>query len=295
MKRKHLSKVTIAGALCALVLWYLNADTQSAGQIVLQPPAVQKLSVQKPKTRATTEIPVSPNPILICRAVTKLHKAYIDDWLITLQHKQQVGKWPQFIELLPACLQPLAHDYMNYKVALTEIDPNLNMHERFEALAVLQKQHFSQQVISAWFKDENSWHMHTLARWQILSDKTLSDGMRKSLLDAHISQLPDAQRQIIESSQRFFELKKNWHTMDYNQFSANFGGEAAERLVALQSKQQQWQQRIKHYKQARQAIVEKTPLKQQNEKITTLNHNLFDSNELKRLDVILAREQAQSP
>ncbi|KID57412.1 hypothetical protein JF50_09405 [Pseudoalteromonas luteoviolacea] len=295
MKGKHLSKVTIAGALCALVLWYLNADTQSAGQIVLQPPAVQKLSVQKPKTRATTELPVSPNPIPICSRVTKSHKAYIDDWLITLQYKQQVESWPQFIHQLPACLQSLAHDYMHYKVALTEIDPNLNMHERFEALAVLQKQHFSQQVISAWFKDENSWHEHTLARWHILSDQTLSDDMRKSLLDAHISQLPNAQRQIIESSQRFIELKNNWHAMDYNQFSANFGGEAAERLVALQSKQQQWQQRIQHYKQAHQAIVAQAPLEQQDERVSTLKHSLFDSNELKRLNVILAREQAQSP
>ncbi|KZN58691.1 hypothetical protein N473_04460 [Pseudoalteromonas luteoviolacea CPMOR-1] len=290
MKGKYLLTVTIAGALCALVLWYFDTNTQSAEQIALQYP-----TVQKPKTRATTELPVSSNPIPICSTVTKSHKAYIDDWLITLQHKLQVENWPQFIHQLPACLQSLAHDYMHYKVALTEIDPNLNMHERFEALAVLQKQHFSQQVISAWFKDENSWHVHTLARWHILSDQTLSDDMRKSLLDAHISQLPNAQRQIIESSQRFIELKNNWHAMDYNQFSANFGGEAAERLVALQSKQQQWQQRIQHYKQAHQAIVAQAPLEQQDERVSTLKHSLFDSNELKRLDVILAREQAQSP
>ncbi|MDK1285914.1 lipase secretion chaperone [Pseudoalteromonas umbrosa] len=295
MKGKYLLTVTITGALCALGLWYFNTNTQSAEQIVLHYPSVQKLTVQKPRTSATTEVPVSSNPISICSTVTKSHKAYIDDWLIKLQHKQQVENWPQFIEQLPVCLQSLAHDYMHYKVALTKVDPLLNMHERFEALTSLQKQYFSQQVINAWFQDENSWHAHTLTRWHILSDKTLSDDMRKSLLEAHISQLSDAQRQIIESSQRFFELKNNWHAMDHNQFSVNFGDEAALRLVALQSKQQLWQQKIKHYKQARQTIVAQAPLEQHNERIKTLKHNLFDSNELKRLDVILSREQAQSP
>nr|WP_275424216.1 lipase secretion chaperone [Pseudoalteromonas luteoviolacea] len=184
---------------------------------------------------------------------------------------------------------------MHYKMALTELDPNLDIHERFEALTALQKQHFSHPVIHAWFQDENSWHGHTLTRWHILSDKTLSDDIRNSLLDAHISQLPDAQRQIIESSLRFFELKNNWHGMNHNQFSANFGDEAAQRLVTLQSKQQLWLQRIKHYKQAHQAIVAQAPIEQHSERITTLKHNLFNSNELKRLDVILASEQAQSP
>ncbi|AOT07820.1 lipase chaperone family protein [Pseudoalteromonas luteoviolacea] len=295
MKGKHLLTVTIVGALCALVLWKINTNTQSAEQIALHYPTFQKPTVQKLKTHAETEISVSSNPMPICSSVKKLHKTYIDDWLITLQHKQQVESWPQFIHQLPVCLQSLAHDYMCYKMALTKVDPFLNIHERFEALTALQRQYFSQQVIDAWFEDENSWHTHTLTRWHILSDKTLSEDMRKSLLDAHISQLPDAQRQVIESSQRFLTLKNNWHSMDYNQLSANFGDEAAQRLVALQSKQQLWQQRIQHYKQARQAIVAQAPLEQHNEKITTLKHNLFDSNELKRLDVILAREQAQSP
>ncbi|MBQ4878352.1 lipase chaperone [Pseudoalteromonas luteoviolacea] len=295
MKGKHLLTLTIAGALCALVMWHFNTNTQSAEQIVLHYPTVQKLNVQKPKTRATTKVPISSNPTPICSTVTKSHKTYIDDWLVKLQHKQQVESWPQFIEQLPICLRSLAHDYMSYKMALTKVDPFLNIHERFEALTALQRQYFSQQVINAWFEDENSWHTHTLTRWQILSDKTLSEDMRKSLLDAHISQLPDAQRQVIESSQRFLTLKNNWHSMDYNQLSTNFGGEAAERLIALQLKQKQWQHRIRHYKQAYQAIVAQGALEQQDARISALKHNLFDSNELKRLDVILAREQAQSP
>ncbi|MDK2595463.1 lipase secretion chaperone [Pseudoalteromonas obscura] len=231
-----------------------------------------------------------PPPSAPCGAVSKAHKHLLDDWILALQSQQQLGSWQQSLKALPHCLQDVAHSYMLYKQALTHIDENLTIEERFDLLSSLQTEYFSQLVIKAWFSEENSWHAHALTRWHILSDKSLGKNERDALLSAHISQLPEEQHHTIEAAQAFLQLQQHWHSMDYNDFSASFGNEAARRLVQAQQDQQKWQLRVDNYIHKYKAIKETTPVALQSQKMDTLKQSLFNVHEQKRLNVVMANE-----
>lgn len=236
-------------------------------------------------------VAVMPAEFEHCGVITRAHKHQLDDWILLLQKEQLEQHWAQQTHRLPPCLQDIAHDYMAYKQALTQVDTNLSMHERFEALQTLQGQYFSTEVIAAWFESENRWHAQTLARWQILSDKTLSEQTRAELIDAHISQLPQTERQTIEATQTLITLKHSWHNMDYNQLSAEYGDEAATRLMQTRKEQLQWRERVAQFKQRRAEILASQIGGAQQSALTALRASMFTDTEQKRLAVVLAYPQ----
>ncbi|KAF7781479.1 hypothetical protein PRUB_b0711 [Pseudoalteromonas rubra] len=235
------------------------------------------------KAQSAAVMPAEPEH---CSAITRAHKHQLDDWVLLLQNEQLEQHWAQQTHRLPPCLRDIAHDYMAYKQALTQVDTNLTMHERFEALQTLQGLYFSAEVIAAWFESENRWHAQTLARWQILSDKTLSEQTRTELIGAHISQLPQTERQTIEATQTLITLKHSWHNMDYNQLSARYGDAAAQRLMQVRHNQSSWTQRVSEYKQRRSELLEKGA---SDDALASLTQTLFTQNERKRLSVILSQ------
>ncbi|MCG7537095.1 lipase chaperone [Pseudoalteromonas sp. OOF1S-7] len=271
--------------LCAW-LWYL------AGQPDTKDPRDIAAANERPVTEAPLMIEQQPHAAMPtqtahCGAIVKAHKHQLDDWIFALQSEQLEQSWAQYTHRLTLCLQGLAHDYMNYKQALTKVENTLTVHERFEALQTLQGQYFSAEVIAAWFADENRWNAQTLERWQILSDQSLSEQARGELIDAHISQLPREERETIEATQTLITLKQSWQTMNYNQLSARYGDEAAERLMHAKNTQTRWAQRVADYKQQRDAILAHDSDSTSQAKIAALEQTLFSVNEQKRLAVLL--------
>ncbi|WP_052713277.1 lipase secretion chaperone [Pseudoalteromonas rubra] len=275
--------------LCAW-LWYLAGQPASTGT------AHAVASSERPVTEAPNTIAqqshvAMPAQAAHCGAIVKAHKHQLDDWILALQSEQLEQNWAHYTHRLPLCLQALAHDYMNYKQALTEVENTLTVHERFEALQTLQGQHFSDEVIAAWFADENRWNAQTLERWQILSDQSLSEQARRELIDAHISQLPQEERETIVATQTLITLKQGWQTMDYNQLSAEYGDEAAARLMQTRKEQQQWRERVAQFKQRRAEIQAGQSGGAQQSALAALRASMFTDTEQKRLAVVLANSQ----
>ncbi|AZZ96414.1 lipase secretion chaperone [Pseudoalteromonas sp. R3] len=274
--------------LCAW-LWYLAGQSASTGTTHVA------ATSQRPVTEAPHMIEQQSNAAMPaqaehCGAIVKAHKHQLDDWILALQSEQLEHNWAQYTHRLPLCLQELAHDYMNYKQALTEVETTLTIHERFEALQTLQGQYFSDEVIAAWFADESRWNAQTLERWKILSDQSLSEQTRDELMDAHISQLPQEERETIVATQTLVTLKHSWKTMDYNRLSARYGDEAAERLMQARQSQTDWAQRVADYKQQRDVILAQEPDSTSHDKIAALEQALFSENEQKRLAVLLGND-----
>ncbi|TMP38355.1 lipase secretion chaperone [Pseudoalteromonas rubra] len=274
--------------LCAW-LWALAGQPASTGT------AHVAVSSERPVTEAPQTVEQQPHAAMPaqaahCGAVVKAHKHQLDDWILALQSEQLEQNWAHYTHRLPLCLQALAHDYMNYKQALTEVENTLTVHERFEALQTLQGQYFSDEVVAAWFEEENRWNAQTLERWQILSDQSLSEQARRGLIDAHISQLPQEERETIVATQTLITLKQSWQTMDYNQLSARYGDEAAERLMQARQAQTDWAQRVADYKQQREVLLAQGSESTSQAKIAALEQTLFSENEQKRLAVLLGND-----
>ncbi|MCG7548183.1 lipase chaperone [Pseudoalteromonas sp. Of7M-16] len=285
MTRTHLFILSCASL--GGILLYLTLDTvkpTSSYHFAIE----QTGTTSKPAKYEVTHTP--PPPSAPCGAVSKAHKHLLDDWILALQSQQQLDNWRQSLKALPHCLQDIAHSYMLYKQALAHVDENLTIAERFDVLSSLQTQYFPQPVATAWFSEENNWHAHALTRWHILSDKSLSKNDRDALLSAHISQLPQKQRHTIEAAQAFLQLRQHWQSMDYNDFSASFGNDAAQRLVQAQQDQKKWQLRVDNYILKYKSIKETTPVALQSHRLDTLKQSLFNVHEQKRLNVVMAKE-----
>ncbi|QPB85615.1 hypothetical protein CWC22_021640 [Pseudoalteromonas rubra] len=283
MRYWRLLSLSCVGLSVCLWTLLLERDPEVTTEIVTGSARVVTETPHQIKAQFEAVMPAEPEH---CSVITRAHKHQLDDWVLLLQNEQLEQHWAQQTHRLPPCLRDIAHDYMAYKQALTQVDTNLTMHERFEALQTLQGLYFSAEVIAAWFEGENRWHAQTLARWQILSDKTLSEQTRTELIDAHISQLPQTERQTIEATQTLITLKHSWHNMDYNQLSARYGDAAAQRLMQVRHNQSSWTQRVSEYKQRRSELLEKGA---SDEALTSLTRDLFTQNERKRLSVILSQ------
>ncbi|CAM4301696.1 lipase chaperone family protein [Pseudoalteromonas byunsanensis] len=219
-----------------------------------------------------------------CDAISKADKNTLDDWLLALQKNNQHQQWRSHLKQLDECLHDDVENYMAYKQALMEVDENLNILERHALLQSLQQRFFSSDQITLWFKEENAWNEQTIKRWQILSDKRLSNAQKEQLINQHISQLPEQEQRLIRNSTQLHELADSWQQQDYNQLSARFGDEAAERIVALQVEQANWQQKLVKFKQERSHILalELAP-DAETQAIEHLKQIMFSENERKRL------------
>ncbi|WP_105170001.1 lipase chaperone family protein [Pseudoalteromonas sp. T1lg23B] len=219
-----------------------------------------------------------------CDAISKADKNTLDDWLLALQKNNQHEQWQLHLELLDSCLHDYVENYMAYKQALMEVDENLNIFERHALLQSIQQRFFSSHLIALWFGEENAWNEQTIRRWRILSDKQLSHTQKQQLIEQHISQLPEREQRLIRNSTQLHELADTWQQQDYNQLSARFGDEAAERIIALQVEQANWQQKLVQFEMERaQILALKLSPDAETQAIEHLKHIMFSDNELKRL------------
>ncbi|CAH9050856.1 Lipase chaperone [Pseudoalteromonas holothuriae] len=241
------------------------------------------------ETPKISEIKVKPwLTIERCSPVVLDDKLVIDDWLLALQNQDKQSHWHEYLAQLDTCLHHYVQSYMDYKRALQEVDDNLNIFERNTLLKALQLEYFSPQTIALWFEEENQWNEQALQRWRILADRRLSEQQQQQLIEQHISQLPEQERQLIQSSSRLHQLAENWQQQDFNRLSSQYGEAAAQRIIELQKKTRQWQSKLTKFKKLRAKIAAKALTSAHKvSAIEKLKQSLFDVNEQKRLSIAL--------
>lgn len=111
-----------------------------------------------------------------------------------------------------------------------------------------------------------------------------------SSLPSHIRQAREQSLLAVNLSQRTEQLRKQGASQaEIMQLrEQTVGAEAALRLQALDEKRQQWQQRVKHYQQQRDAIVRNSGLsaEQQQRALSSLRQEQFNEQEIRRIKAI---------
>ncbi|MCF6436769.1 lipase chaperone family protein [Pseudoalteromonas sp. MMG022] len=278
-----MSKWGLGAVICLVVGYFYFAGSQtllSEHTIILH----ESTLTQTDKTPHHNSIAVEKRVHQRCDPVSKADKNTLDDWLLALQNSNQHHLWRAHLKQLDNCLHDYVETYMAYKQALTEVDENLNIFERHEFLQSIQQRFFSAQVIALWFAQENAWNAQAIERWKILADKQLSEAQKQQLIAQHVSQLPEREQRLINNSTQLHELADSWQKQDYNQLSARFGDEAAERIIALQKERASWQQKLAKFEQERAHILAfELSHDEKTQAIEQLKQSMFSDNEQKRL------------
>ncbi|NSY33824.1 hypothetical protein DS891_09530 [Pseudoalteromonas sp. JC28] len=271
--------------LTMLSLVYIESEQQETPRHV---PQFAELSELKNDAHKVPQPTRSASVSVHCETINKQHKHQIDDWLFELQNHNQAEQWEAYLELLPQCLHEVAGLYVQFKQALIDVDTHLNLLERVELLHALQRQFFTDEVIAVWFEDANAWDTQALSRWQILSDASISESQKQQLIETHISGLPKREQVLFQTSAQLHTLNANWQQKHYNELSAEYGDEAATRILEVQKQQQHWQQKLQSFMLQKQNILAELGDSQiAKERVELLLKQTFTENQQKRVAVLV--------
>lgn len=271
--------------LTMLSLVYIESEQQEMPRHL---PRFAVLSEQQSDAHKVPQPTRSASVSVRCETINKQHKHQIDDWLFDLQNNNQAEQWQAYLELLPQCLHEVADLYVQFKQALIDVDTHLNLQERVELLHALQRQFFTDEVIAVWFEGDNAWDMQALIRWQILSDASISESQKQQLIETHVSGLPKREQVLFHTSAQLHTLNANWQQKHYNELSAEFGDEAATRILEVQKQQNHWRQKLQSFMLQKQNILAELGDSQiAKEKVESLLKQTFTENEQKRVAVLV--------
>jgi len=212
----------------------------------------------------------------------------------------------------PARSQALTilEDYLSYKTALYELEQQMGefnpgsfddsqlilMEERLEAIFDTRRAHLSDDVVDAFFAEDEAVDRYTLNRLGVLHDKTLNDEQRKDQLAQLEETLPEdvrEQRAEVTQYQRYLleeeKLEKqNASPAEIHQLrSQEFGEEAAARLAELDQKRDVWSQRLQQYRKEK-AQLDNAGLSQQDlgGQVEQLRNQHFSEVEIRRVKAL---------
>lgn len=198
--------------------------------------------------------------------------------------------------------------YVQYKATLASVKSvshaqpfsSDDMESKLFAIQGLRQDYFSQEEILTLFGEQQLYDEMALARLRIQQDKGLSAEQKQQLLEDNIAQLPEAMKTALQPSmdiRRVQSIKAESSELTREQklarFSAEFGEEAGQRLLAAQDKAQSWNNRVTQIKsqiallQGDAELTDESRLAQ----IQALKEGHFSAQELKRLDVFLRNPQ----
>ena len=195
----------------------------------------------------------------------------------------------------------LFHRYVAYKKALTSVDEPEEqkpkaISELLTRLDAIRQEFFSKAEIDVLFADEQTWQQAALERLAIRQNAELTNVQKKSLLmqsyqtlddSAYLAVKPTLQLQQLSQMSASRELNAN----DYNQLAAEYGIEAAERLLLVAGKQQVWQQKVEQYQQLALELESSLEGTEKTHAINELKTEMFSTNEIKRLNVLLSKHK----
>jgi lipase chaperone LimK len=177
--------------------------------------------------------------------------------------------------------------------SLDQIDPDAIARQKAQEQR-LRQQYFNAEEIQAFFGEEDTLDDFTLRSLRINQDKSLSDVEKARHLKVLSDQLPASVQQGMQSTLQSHQLqsltedwkKRGGSALELRQIRQELVGvEATERLEQLDQQRAGWQQRVNQYLAQRESILGNKNLSaaQQQQQITTLRQQGFDSAEQKRL------------
>lgn len=171
----------------------------------------------------------------------------------------------------------LLERYVGYRMSIEELQDQQEagvttdgfeldtLKQRQQNLQALRQKHFARQEIDAFFAEDEQLDHYTLARIEIQQDASLSDAEKQRQLQQLDYQLPETvrlarKRAVIHGDiyQQARQLKASGASDSeiYAVRATELGEEAATQLARLDREQNQWQQRLTHYRQERTRILE---------------------------------------
>lgn len=201
----------------------------------------------------------------------------------------------------------LLASYAAYKQALTTLptiqpqaDGGLNLdaiQQQMTQVQSLRTQYLSQEVIEAFFGDEDVYDRYTVSRLQVLQNKGLSDKQRAQQLAMLQQQLPPALQQSLKVANSVQDL--NALTADWKKRGGTaqelrdirevlVGADAADRLEALDSENADWERRMGGWISQRDALLATAGLSDSDRQaqISQLRSKLFSAEELLRVQAL---------
>jgi lipase chaperone LimK len=227
------------------------------------------------------------------------------DFYIAYYEEGEQRMWQEFNQYcrtLDYCagLMELFKRYLMYKKQLQSVDGEYlhlasEFENRLDQLALLRNKLFSLSEINVLFNNEETWDRHAIDRLRINQDTSLNRLQKAQLVTQQLKQLPEHMQQAVLPTQALRKVHQiiNSTTFnssnEYNQLSAEFGDEAAQRLIAVNQSQNSWLNKIRLFQQ------QSSDLEQQfdpssfdySRAITKLKQQMFDANDQKRLQVYL--------
>lgn len=230
-------------------------------------------------------------------------KSLFDHFLI--EYEQDLdAMWLAFAQHCDKHLDPcqqitdLFQRYVAYKKALVAIDENSDeslsqVTQRLAALAELRHEFFAAEEIIVLFGDERQWQQTALERLTIRQNEALSLQQKQELLALHYASLEGlAHRSVAPSLQleKVSRLATNQALAltNYNELAAEFGPEAADRLIAAADKHKAWHRKIAQFQTEKQKLQQELTGEELTHAVQSLKQQMFEPNELKRLKVILS-------
>jgi len=192
--------------------------------------------------------------------------------------------------------------YLSYRDALGRIpqiqgDPAKNMaaiRQQKEQIASLRTQYMSREVIDAFFGDEDAYDRYTMARIEVMQDKTLSATEKAKRSAELLNTLPPQMKESVQTLNKYQELTTltdDWKARGGKPEELRaireqiVGAEATDRLEALDKERAEWDGRINAYLQTRDTIM-KNPALSDGERQRQLNEiKNKDFNEQERVRV----------
>ncbi|CAN7219563.1 lipase chaperone [Acidovorax sp. LjRoot129] len=197
----------------------------------------------------------------------------------------------------------LAERYVDYRVALGQLrtpkDPTdpAALRNALEARHKVRQQFFDSAEHDALFAREADLDRYTLARLEIARNTQLTAEQRAQALRDAENELPEARRAERAAASEHvnaaaqtaaFNAQNTDERTRHAARSAQYGETAAHAMAQLDREEQNWQQRLDQYSQARAQQNDAAALQQ-------LRQQLFSAEEQQRIDAALALRAAQPP
>ena len=162
--------------------------------------------------------------------------------------------------------------YLEYRNQLTNIKSPSNLSTEnpkyyraiFEGMNNLRKQYFSNYEIEGLFGAEDTYHLYTLNRMEILSNKNLNEQEKAKKLKALFNELPPAWQENLEQLNKLEDLQhltadikaRGGSAEEIRQMRLNLVGvEATQRLENLDVERNEWKTKVTQYLSARDVIM----------------------------------------
>jgi lipase chaperone LimK len=292
-------------ALIAIIIW------QSSKPAVISVNTVNSADTeQQVKMYLSVDIDGHP-PISIANLNVKGNwqnknlRALLDFYIAYYEQGEQKMwlEFNQYCHPLIYCVEltEIFQRYVMYKTQLQNLDAEqLNLASEFanrlDKLSLLRNELFSEHEIGLLFEKEEAWDRHAIERLRINQDASLSRQQKTQLIQQQLEQLPQHMKAAVEPTQELRKINQIVTNTDlnssdeYNQLAAEFGDDAAQRLVTVNQAQNTWLNKVQVFQQRsgdlKQQFNQETA--DYNRAVTQLKQQMFEANEQKRLQVYLA-------